>query len=245
MIKICEYCGKEFHPHQNRRKTKYCSFSCNNKSRSANLIKLCETCGKEVPICPSEINTRRFCSLRCASKKRQTIFHKTCPTCGIDFTTKLWNKDSKKYCSIECNIRAVVKICEVCGKEFRIKKSHADGRFCCSKKCNVINQRKKIGVKNNNWKGGISTENQLARTCSTYKEWRISVYKRDHFTCVICGEHGKRINAHHVKAWKTHKELRYDISNGITLCHKCHKEVHKNQKKSAKKRYYQQIALVF
>lgn len=57
--------------------------------------------------------------------------------------------------------------------------------------------------------------------------WRKKVYQRDNYTCKICNQHGGRLAAHHIYSWNTHKKLRYTISNGITLCQKCHKNFHK------------------
>lgn len=57
----------------------------------------------------------------------------------------------------------------------------------------------------------------------SYKEWRKEVYKRDGFTCRIADNkcNGK-IEAHHILGWVDHEELRYNINNGITLCHAHH-----------------------
>ena len=57
--------------------------------------------------------------------------------------------------------------------------------------------------------------------------WRTEVMARDNYTCQLCGERGKRLSAHHVKPWITHPERRFDTSNGITLCAKCHREQHR------------------
>ena len=68
------------------------------------------------------------------------------------------------------------------------------------------------------------------RFTSEYKEWRTSVFKRDNFTCQKCGIVGGELNAHHIKPYAKYKELRYELSNGITLCEDCHKLVHKRRK---------------
>ncbi len=60
-----------------------------------------------------------------------------------------------------------------------------------------------------------------------YTAWRTAVFGRDDFTCQKCKVRGGILHAHHIKAWATHPESRYDISNGITYCVKCHKEEHK------------------
>ena len=58
------------------------------------------------------------------------------------------------------------------------------------------------------------------RDDSDYKIWRQSVYRRDNWKCKINdGVCKGRIEAHHIFAWKTNPELRYEVNNGITLCH--------------------------
>jgi len=72
-----------------------------------------------------------------------------------------------------------------------------------------------------NWKGNGSD-----RYKSEYKVWRKSVYERDNYTCQGCGIRGCKLNAHHIKEWCNYKELRFDVDNGVTLCHDCHKKTH-------------------
>lgn len=67
-------------------------------------------------------------------------------------------------------------------------------------------------------------ERKIAYTTVEYKIWRDSVFRRDDFTCQICGVRGARIQADHIKPWSTHSGLRYDISNGRTLCEPCHRK---------------------
>ena len=69
------------------------------------------------------------------------------------------------------------------------------------------------------------------RFTQEYKDWRMAVFKRDNFTCQKCGVVGRELNAHHIKPYAKYKELRYDLSNGITLCEDCHKLVHKRRTK--------------
>lgn len=58
-------------------------------------------------------------------------------------------------------------------------------------------------------------------------EWGNAVKKRDGFTCQqcrVCG--GKKLHAHHIipKSVDPQKEL--ELANGVTLCDRCHKELH-------------------
>ena len=39
--------------------------------------------------------------------------------------------------------------------------------------------------------------------------------------CVWCGS-TEKLEADHIQRWSTHPELRYELSNGRTLCMKCH-----------------------
>ena len=56
------------------------------------------------------------------------------------------------------------------------------------------------------------------------RDWRMAVFQRDNFTCQHCGARGGRLNAHHIKPFKAHPELRHDLANGQTLCVPCHKK---------------------
>lgn len=100
----------------------------------------------------------------------------------------------------------------------------------------------KIGKLNNNFLDNRTSLAILIRNCSKYKKWRLSIYKKDNFKCVICGKkngQGKTIvlNAdHYPKKFSTiikenniltlNQALQcnelWDISNGRVLCFECH-----------------------
>lgn len=86
------------------------------------------------------------------------------------------------------------------------------------------------GPRHHNWKGGITAENCKIRNSPEYKEWRKLVFRRDKWTCVQCGfrSTGKvdgrsDIEADHIQPFADFPELRFDVSNGRTLCVACHK----------------------
>ena len=58
-----------------------------------------------------------------------------------------------------------------------------------------------------------------------YKKFRKDVLKRDKFTCKMCKTKKKKVYVHHIRKWASASSLRYEVSNGITLCYNCHKEV--------------------
>jgi len=59
-----------------------------------------------------------------------------------------------------------------------------------------------------------------------YTAWRNAVKVRDNKKCRFPGcESRKRLQVHHIKKWSDFPTLRYEITNGITLCCACHKMV--------------------
>jgi hypothetical protein len=66
-----------------------------------------------------------------------------------------------------------------------------------------------------------------------YIEWRKAVYARDGFRCQMPGcnppKRRGKIHAHHIRKWADYPSLRFMVSNGVTLCDKCHKRVTGNE----------------
>jgi len=59
-----------------------------------------------------------------------------------------------------------------------------------------------------------------------YKAWRKKVYKRDGYRCQWPGCKCRgRIQAHHILKWAEHPHLRFELSNGITLCRNHHDQI--------------------
>ena|SRR3990167_8405501 len=83
------------------------------------------------------------------------------------------------------------------------------------------------GFKHPNWKGGTTKPNRLARKSIGFKTWREEVFTKDNHTCQKCKIRGGDLHPHHIENFADNLELRYVLSNGITLHKKCHKEFHK------------------
>ena len=79
------------------------------------------------------------------------------------------------------------------------------------------------GKEHPKWKGGIYPENEKIRHSTEYKEWRIKIFERDDYTCQKCERVGCELNADHIKSFALFPELRFEISNGRTLCIECHR----------------------
>jgi len=94
-----------------------------------------------------------------------------------------------------------------------------------------------VGERSPNWKRGITKVAKQVRTCDRYKQWRKSIFKRDHYECQFCGAMG-RLQVDHIKPFsfilneekvKTMEdamksEALWDMSNGRTLCEECHRK---------------------
>jgi len=84
------------------------------------------------------------------------------------------------------------------------------------------------------WRGGKYSEHRKIRYSAPYKIWRDAVFERDDWTCVVCHKRGGDMEAHHIKPFALFPELRLEISNGETLCKKCHRTVTAEQQRQAK-----------
>jgi len=138
------------------------------------------------------------------SRKRGQWFE--CISCGKKFWRKPYDikNGNNKFCSRACY-----------------------GKYQKGKPKDLSNRKKKYGYKNPNWKGGITGKNKLLRNSKEFKKWKKEVLERDNHTCRKCGNTNRSnsyvlIHAHHVKPFATFPELRFEISNGLTLCKKCH-----------------------
>lgn len=94
----------------------------------------------------------------------------------------------------------------------------------------------------------ISDRSKLKKSRSqaydyAYKLWMREVKNRDGWKCKISNDDcSGRLEAHHILGWKSHPELRYEINNGITLCH-----LHHPRKRSEEERlspYFQNLVTI-
>lgn len=159
-----------------------------------------------------------------------------------------WNSGRTKYCSKTCTyaarvgskhseehkakIRASMKLVDQSwkiGRPHGHKTNHGHTWKLTDAQRKAISDRLRgkprfhmRGEKNNNWKGGITSANMAIRNSAAYKAWRRSVFERDHYTCVECGQVGGKLQVDHIKPFSLYPELRLDISNGRVLCKPCH-----------------------
>lgn len=114
-----------------------------------------------------------------------------------------------------------------CGKETIVRATRLKNgmtKSCgCYQKCS--------GKEHWNWNKSITKEQREAAKRGKIKDvkydfWRKSVFERDGFKCAVTGKKGD-LEAHHLNAWNSHPDQRYDLDNGITLSKEIHKLFHK------------------
>lgn len=79
------------------------------------------------------------------------------------------------------------------------------------------------GERHWNWQNGKTSEQKRIRNSMEYQQWREAVFVRDSYTCQKCGKRGVSLHADHIKPFALFPDLRFDVSNGRTLCVPCHR----------------------
>jgi hypothetical protein len=152
-----------------------------------------------------------------------------CGMCKTEYlkrldTMKNWSGFCRTCCSkkkledvLSKKAKRQYKSCALCSKS---TKSIGKSNYCGD----CYNKNKPKGDKHWRWfedRSKLKKDNK--RNDSAYGEWRKLVWIRDGFECQLKDETCLgRIEVHHIHEWATHKELRYCVKNGITLCKKHH-----------------------
>jgi len=162
-----------------------------------------------------------------------------CKKCGIekiassrrlsyDYVKSEFEKAGCKLLSTEyINNRQYLKYYCSCGNP-KIQKI-VYSAFQKGHRCNKCGIEKRQGENSHNWSYTLTQEErETGRNYPEYKQWIKDIYKRDHYACQKCGsKKSGNLNAHHIAGYTQNKDLRIELSNGVTLCKDCHKEFHK------------------
>lgn len=168
-----------------------------------------------------------------------------CIWCGNLTLTLSHTSRKKKYCNNSCQL-AYEKSVGLRVKKPDISKIELEKLYLIEKlSCRKIAGKLNISLKQvsrwlkkyqiptrefstrglkTNWKGGITPINLLIRGSVEMKLWRLDVFNRDKYTCVLCGQKGGDLQADHIKPFAYYPELRFDRQNGRTLCKSCHRK---------------------
>jgi hypothetical protein len=137
-----------------------------------------------------------------------------------------WNKGHAKQVEVSCR---------ACSQRFVLKEyklKWGAGKHC-SRKCLGVTKSRLRGAQTPNYKKDRSLlAKRQVRNDSAYVGWRRAVWLRDNFKCKTANPNcAGRIEAHHILAWRDYPELRYQVNNGITLCHSHHPRVREEEKR--------------
>lgn len=189
---------------------------------------------------------------------------KNCLKCGQPYTQPkdqrggLWGR--RKYCSVRCSGLSRIGVPCGVGRVSPMKgKKHMEiakqknriahlGQVAWNKGMKGLWLSRHFDVLNNvqkgenhpRWKGGTKSRDKQSLHNPPYREWRMSVYKRDGFKCRIANkECSGQLEAHHILRWSSYPELRYELNNGITLCLAHHPRKRSEEAKLSP--YFQQL----
>ncbi len=136
--------------------------------------------------------------------------HKICEICKIDFKRKprcgfkVW--DNTRFCSLQC--RGKQKFSPETTQKKLIGLAPYLSNRKGSKPWNWMEDRSKLKL------GDRSFHDPQ------YKQWHKAVKNRDGWKCKISNSDcSGRLEAHHILPWSSHPKLRYEVNNGIALCH--------------------------
>lgn len=154
--------------------------------------------------------------LCCRNYKKLEEIKKHAAEFNVEFLEDYYKNDQMKYkwlCK-KCNIVNITT--------FNILKTGSLPRCCHLKAVSGENSPK--------YNKDLSDEYRVKRRISPeVSKWRQAVIKRDNCTCQVCTItiNDSKIVAHHIFSYIDNPDIRFDVSNGITLCVRCHINFHK------------------
>jgi transposase-like protein len=107
-----------------------------------------------------------------------------------------------------------------------LKSAGIEARKVCTVSTRKKLRQANLGSKRWNWKGGITADRVRVRVSLDMKLAREACFKRDDYTCRDCGKRGGKLNAHHIWPFQSYPQLKFEVSNLLTLCKRCHDAFH-------------------
>jgi hypothetical protein len=195
----------------------------------------CKECNKEFKVRPYRKDIAMYCSRECmySSKIRGENISKAHKRNGYVPNNNRYIKGHRhsEETKLKMSMSRIGKVphnkkpdvfitCIECGNKRKIVDSLKNTAKFCSRICMNKNKDK-----------GKTLESKKIRTSLKYRKWRDLIFKRDNYTCLICGIRNNKsvgktiyLNADHIKPFALFPALRFDINNGRTLCKDCHKK---------------------
>lgn len=223
-------------------------------AKRINMYKDCEYCELPFKVTPSMLKRGRKCCSHACSKanlwrnpkyrKHMSEVHKGKHHVG---TFKKGYKPSKE---VRDKISIAGKGRKVWNKGLKNpQKIKEETRTKLSRNMKELRRKRKDwnvlrGKNHHNWKPPeLRKKSEKKHLDGRYRDWMKAVKNRDSWKCKISDENCKgRLEAHHILRWSDFPKLRYEINNGITLCH-----AHHPRKRAEEKRlspFFQELVSV-
>lgn len=159
-----------------------------------------------------------------------------CPVCvpGMTKTTESVKKQvdmltNGEYAVIGEYKRNKAKILirhKTCGHEWEVYIDNFISKGSRCPQCAIQNMMRENHPR---WNPDLTDEERMKERTKDpeYREWVLAVFRRDGFTCQLCGStENNTLVAHHLNGYDKFMEQRTVVDNGITLCQDCHKRFH-------------------
>lgn len=199
-------------------------------NRGTPLVHFICTCGKEASITTPSLLKKSALCYQCShagNRVTQETIQALLDTESATLVRQYLGEDQRTKVVFKCK----------CGTEVDFSwnwiNSAASKRKGIKPKCKVCSRREKnlrYGPDHPNWNPSLSEEERAIRVNryrdADFRMWAEAIKARDNYTCAISGIRGVELAAHHIHPWGTHKELRYSVSNGISLDRDIHREFH-------------------
>lgn len=194
------------------------------------ILVSCPVCKKTKKVKPYKLKITKnfFCSKECKS-----VFQKGKPTWNKGKKTGPMSESQKQQIRETVLKNPKIKLTQF-QKGHTMSESEKQKRKTTIQKSGTLSGSRngmagRFKESNPNWKGGISYWRKQYYNSIEYRDWQKKVFERDNYKCQICGVwHTTKniIHAHHIRQFALYPELRTELSNGITVCKKCHMGVH-------------------
>ena len=226
-----KYIGKKFE--------KLTVISLDRKDSNNKKYYLCKCdCGNEKVIRSDSFVTGKTKSCGCLNKEVNSnrkgekvkditgqVYGRLTALYRLDRTNKYYN--SFWICKCECGNEVEVRLSQL--TTGKTKSCGCLNRELSSKRMKGSNHPM-YGIKgeaHHKWNPNLTDKDRHDKRDTVENcHFRNSVFERDNYTCVVCGNKGI-LNAHHISNYYSDIDNRYNISNGVTMCDKCHKAFHK------------------
>ena len=221
----CDYCGEEFSMEYYRyisSKNEEVKMDCCNRCKKYKIRDtLLQKHGVETP-------DKVDCARDKAYSTNMILYGARNPFSSEDIKKKIEDSNIKKYGYACANRNADVQEKR---KKTCIERYGVDSHMKSEKYRKLFS-----GANSPRWKPDKSSCSRIRdRSCIEYRQWRTDVFARDGYICQRCGGRGDKkfgIEAHHIVNYSSVESLRFEIDNGITLCHECHNLFHKTYGKT-------------